>query len=127
MLKGIHHVAVICSDIERSKKFYVDVLGFTIVHEAYRKERDSHKIDLSLNGVYTLELFSFPGSPQRVSHPEAQGLRHIAFTVTDLDAWIKKLTARGILYEPVRTDEYTGKKFTFTADPDGLPIEFYEG
>lgn len=125
-LKGIHHIALICSDYERSKKFYTGVLGLTVIRETYRAERNSYKLDLALNGVYVLELFSFPEPPHRLSHPEATGLRHLAFEVEDLDQTIATLQAQGILTEPVRTDELTGKRFTFFTDPDGLPLECYE-
>ena len=126
LLEGIHHIAIICSDYERSKKFYTEVLGFTIVQEVYRKERESYKLDLALNGTYVLELFSFPHPPARPSRPEATGLRHIAFRVADIEAVVQALNGIGITPEPIRTDEYTGKKFTFFADPDQLPIELYE-
>ena len=125
-LKGIHHVAIICSDYERSKVFYTEVLGFDVVREVYRKERQSYKLDLSLNGQYMLELFTFPNSPDRPSRPEAMGLRHIAFAVEDLDSWVGYLNSKGIQVEPIRIDEYTDKRFTFLADPDDLPIELYE-
>jgi glyoxylase I family protein len=125
-LKSIHHIAVICSDYERSKHFYTAILGFTIVREVYRAERDSWKLDLALNGQYIIELFSFPGPPARVSRPEAAGLRHLAFAVGNIETAIATLTAKGIATEPVRTDEYTGRKFSFFFDPDMLPIELYE-
>ncbi len=127
MLKGIHHVAIICSNLALSRKFYIEILGFKLVNETYRADRNSHKIDLSLDGNYRLELFTFPSAPARPSYPEAMGLRHIAFTVDNLDNWIDYLKAKNILPEPIRTDETTGKRFTFIADPDHLPIEFYEG
>jgi glyoxylase I family protein len=123
---GIHHVAIICSDYESSKKFYTQVLGLTVAAEHYRQERRSWKLDLVLNGKYVIELFSFPDPPPRVSRPEARGLRHLAFEVGDLALAIGHLRRHGIEPEPVRTDEYTGKRFTFFADPDNLPIEFYE-
>ncbi len=125
-LKAIHHIAIICSDYERSKRFYTDLLGFTIVAEHYRAARDSWKLDLALNGTYSIELFSFPDPPPRVSSPEARGLRHLAFAVNDVHAAAAYLAANGITCEPVRTDEFTGKQFTFFSDPDGLPLEFYE-
>lgn len=125
-LQGIHHIAIICSDYERSKKFYTEILGFKIDREVLRAERQSYKLDLSLNGLYCIELFSFPDPPKRPSRPEATGLRHIAFEVADVEAAIGELNARGIFPEPVRTDEFTGRKFTFFADPDDLPIELYE-
>ena len=125
-LKRVHHVAIICSDYERSKVFYTEILGFDIVREVYRKERQSHKLDLSLNGQYLLELFTFPNPPDRPSRPEAMGLRHIAFAVEDLGSWVDYLCSKGIQVEPIRMDEYTDKRFTFLADPDELPIELYE-
>lgn len=125
-LNKIHHVAVICSDYERSKQFYTDVLGLKIVSEHYRKERDSWKADCWLGDEYVLELFSFPNPPARPSFPEAAGLRHLAFEVSDLAAAVAELDGKGIAHEPIRTDEYTSKQFLFFADPDGLPIEFYE-
>lgn len=125
-LKAIHHIAIICSDYERSKRFYTDLLGFTVVAEHYRAARDSWKLDLALNGTYTIELFSFPDPPPRVSSPEARGLRHLAFAVSDVNAAAAHLAANGVTCEPVRTDEFTGKQFTFFSDPDGLPLEFYE-
>ncbi|MBT1699074.1 VOC family protein [Fulvivirgaceae bacterium PWU4] len=123
---GIHHVAIICSDYERSKKFYTQVLGMTVAAEHYRQERQSWKLDLSLNGKYVIELFSFPDPPPRVSRPEARGLRHLAFEVGDLSLALRHLQQHQVEAEPVRIDEYTGKRFTFFADPDNLPIEFYE-
>lgn len=125
-LNCIHHIAIICSNYERSKKFYTEVLGFTIIKETYRKERESYKLDLSLNGIYTIELFSFPNPPKRVSRPEACGLRHLAFEVDDLNLTIKELDLLNIPHEGIRVDEITNKRFTFISDPDGLPIEFYE-
>lgn len=125
-LNSIHHIAIICSDYEHSKKFYTEVLGFTIIKETYRAERTSYKLDLALNGNYTIELFSFPDPPKRVSRPEACGLRHLAFEVDDLTATLNELDKLNIKHEGVRLDDLTNKRFTFIADPDGLPIEFYE-
>ncbi len=125
-INHIHHIAIICSDYAVSKQFYTGVLGLQVLAEVYREERRSYKLDLALNGVYAIELFSFPDPPIRVSRPEACGLRHLAFSVTDIDETVRYLTGHNIIAEPVRTDEYTGKRFTFIADPDGLPIEFYE-
>ncbi len=125
-LKHIHHIAIICSDYQRSLHFYMDVLGLELVRETYREQRLSYKADLALNGEYAIELFSFPNPPQRVSRPEASGLRHIAFAVDSIAATIDFLQQNNIVAEPVRVDEITGKRFTFIADPDNLPIEFYE-
>jgi glyoxylase I family protein len=126
LLRAVHHVAIICSDYERSKRFYVDVLGLEVVAEHYREERQSYKLDLSVGGRYQIELFSFPGSPPRVSRPEAVGLRHLAFEVEDVRRAAAALAGHGIVVEPVRVDPYTGKQFTFFSDPDGLPLELYE-
>lgn len=126
ILKQVHHIAIICSDYTTSKKFYVDVLGFEIIREVYRKERQSYKLDLSLNGNYIIELFSFPNPPKRVSKPEASGLRHIAFGVDNLENTILYLNQHHIVTEPIRIDEFTERKFTFFKDPDDLPIELYE-
>jgi len=122
----LHHVAVIVSDYPRSKQFYTTVLGLRIVSEFYRAERDSYKLDLALPGGGQIELFSFPQPPPRPSRPEACGLRHLALAVADLDAAVSAITNQGIPVEPIRVDELTGKRYTFFADPDGLPIEFYE-
>lgn len=121
----IHHVAIICSDYEISKEFYVEKLGFEIIREIYREERQSYKLDLKL-GESQIELFSFPNSPKRPSYPEACGLRHLAFEVNDIEEAVKELNGKNIQVEEVRIDEYTGKKFTFFNDPDGLPLELYE-
>lgn len=126
MINSIHHTALICSDYEKSKHFYVDVLGLTAVREVYREERQSYKLDLALNGIYIIELFSFPNPPKRPSYPEACGLRHLAFEVDDIEEVIHHLKHHNVLAEPIRTDEFTDKRFTFIFDPDGLPIEFYE-
>ncbi len=126
MLKAVHHIAVIVSDYGRSKDFYTRVLGLEVLQEVYRAERGSWKLDLALNGQYVIELFSFPDPPARVSRPEASGLRHLAFAVGNLDACVKALEEKGVICEPVRTDEYTGKRFTFFEDPDKLPLELYE-
>lgn len=126
LLKKIHHIAIICSDYQVSKKFYTEILGLKILREHYRKDRNSHKLDLSLNGEYIIELFSFQQPPKRVSHPEAAGLRHLAFEVDDILEATLHLTKNNIEFEPIRIDEYTNKKFTFFSDPDQLPIELYE-
>lgn len=122
----MHHIAIICSDYERSKRFYTEVLGLNILKESYRAHRDSYKLDLTLNGNYVIELFSFPKPPPRTSRPEAVGLRHLAFEVESVVEAKKELLSKGIEVEPIRVDEYTGKKFTFFSDPDDLPIELYE-
>lgn len=126
MLKSVHHIAVICSDYERSKQFYTEVLGMEILAENYRPERKSYKLDLILNGVYCIELFSFPDPPERVSNPEASGLRHVAFSVDNIEHARTELALKNVICEPIRVDEFTGKRFTFFADPDGLPIELVE-
>jgi glyoxylase I family protein len=126
MLNGFHHVAIICSDYPRSKQFYTEILGFNVIAENYREARDSFKCDLAIADGSQIELFSFPSAPTRPSRPEAQGLRHLAFKVDDLDAAIQKLTDKGVECEPIRVDEYTDKRFTFFQDPDGLPLELYE-
>lgn len=112
-LKRIHHIAIICSDYRRSKIFYTDVLGLQTIREVYRKERNSYKLALSLNGEYRIELFSFPDPPTRPSQPEARGLRHLAFATGNLEEAVRALEQRGITVEPIRTDEYTGRRFTF--------------
>jgi glyoxylase I family protein len=125
-INSIHHIAIICSDYQKSKDFYVNKLGFIIKSENFRAERNSFKLDIEINGKYQIELFSFPNSPQRVSYPEAQGLRHLAFSVDDVNETVNELHKKGIATEPIRVDEYTGKHFTFFKDPDDLPIEIYE-
>lgn len=125
-LNRVHHIAIICSDYRQSLDFYTHVLGFRVIAEHYRAERQSYKTDLALGDDYLIELFSFPSPPARVSRPEAAGLRHLAFEVNDIDDAAKELDAQGIVHENIRTDEYTGKNFLFFADPDGLPIELYE-
>mgnify|MGYP006139922715 FL=1 len=125
-IEKLHHIAIICSDYQKTKQFYTEILGFTIEKEVYRQERQSYKLDLSLKGQYVIELFSFPNPPQRTSRPEAAGLRHIAFGVKDIEKEIQFLTSKNITTEPIRIDEYTNKKFTFFSDPDNLPIEIYE-
>lgn len=126
MLKKVHHIAIICSNYPVSKVFYTEILGLEILQETYREPRQSHKLDLALNGTYILELFSFPNPPKRPSRPEATGLRHLAFEVANIQEEIDRLNALGVPTEPIRTDEFTGKQFTFLADPDNLPIELYE-
>jgi glyoxylase I family protein len=125
-LHNLHHIAIICSNYEISKKFYTEILGFKVVREIYRSERNSYKLDLSLNDNYLIELFSFPTPPERLSRPEATGLRHLAFGVENLEENIHFLQSKMIEPEPIRLDPYTNKRFTFFSDPDGLPIELYE-
>lgn len=125
-VEGIHHAAIICSDYERSKKFYSQVLGFEQLDENYRADRDSYKLDLKLPDGSQIELFSMPGSPPRLSYPEAQGLRHLAFAVTDLEAWSSWLNHQGVATQMIRVDPYTDKRFLFFNDPDDLPLELYE-
>ncbi|SDN00041.1 SMU1112c/YaeR family gloxylase I-like metalloprotein [Siphonobacter aquaeclarae] len=126
MLLAVHHIAIIASDYAASKRFYTEVLGLEIIREVYREARDSYKLDLAVNGHYQIELFSFPNPPARVSRPEAAGLRHLAFAVRDLEAAIARLTSFDVATEPIRTDEFTNRRFTFFEDPDGLPLELYE-
>ncbi len=123
---GFHHVAIICSDFECSKRFYTEVLGFSIINETFRKERNSYKLDLRVGENHQIELFSFPNPPQRVSSPEACGLRHLAFQVENVEEVVSELKAKGVEVEDIRIDEITGKKFTFFQDPDALPLEIYE-
>ncbi len=125
-IRKLHHIAIICSDYHRSLTFYTEILGFKVLAENYRKDRNSYKCDLALNGEYLIELFSFPDAPSRLSYPEACGLRHIAFEVENIDEALSELDAKGISHEPARIDEYTGKRFAFFEDPDKLPIEFYQ-
>ncbi|TDO99579.1 VOC family protein [Marinomonas balearica] len=126
MIKGIHHVAIICSNYAVSKHFYVSILGLEIIAENYREARDSFKLDLKLPNGNQIELFSFPDRPKRPSYPEAQGLRHLAFYVSSVEDTVAYLAEHGVATEPVRIDEYTGKKYTFFSDPDDLPLELYE-
>ncbi|WPZ09296.1 SMU1112c/YaeR family gloxylase I-like metalloprotein [Roseivirga spongicola] len=125
-INKVHHIAIICNDYSRSKQFYTEILGLEIIREVYREERQSYKLDLALNGEYIIELFSFPNPPERPSRPEAQGLRHLAFEVEDIEEAVDSLNSRGVITEPIRVDEYTGKRFTFFSDPDNLPLELYE-
>ena len=124
-MRGIHHIAIICSDYQRSRRFYTEILGFPVVREVWREERQSWKCDLDA-GNAQIELFSFPAPPRRPTRPEACGLRHLAFCVQDLDDEVARLNAAGIECEPVRVDPYTERRFTFFADPDALPLELYE-
>jgi glyoxylase I family protein len=125
-LRGAHHVAIICAQIESSKRFYIDALGLALVSETFRAERNSWKVNVALPDGVELELFTMPGAPARPSYPEAQGLRHLALSVADLDVAIDHLARFDIACEPIRVDGLTNQRFTFLADPDGLPIELYE-
>ena len=126
MLHKIHHVAIICANYEKSKQFYTETLGLKIIRETYREERKSYKLDLELSNGEQLELFSFPNAPQRPSYPEACGLRHLAFCVDDIEKTIASLKLKNVFCEPLRIDEFTGRRYTFFADPDNLPIELVE-
>jgi glyoxylase I family protein len=125
-IRAIHHVAIICSDYEKSKDFYVNKLGLIIICETFRSERKSYKLDLAVGEYGQIELFSFENAPVRPSYPEARGLRHLAFETNDIDQSIKELNVQGIVCEPIRIDELTNCRFTFFSDPDGLPLELYE-
>jgi glyoxylase I family protein len=125
-LLGIHHAAIICADYAASRRFYTGVLGLRILAENYRATRDSWKLDLQLPDGSQVELFSMPLAPGRPSYPEACGLRHLAFAVRDMQSWVEYLQGHEVALEPVRLDEYTGKRFVFFRDPDQLPIELYE-
>ncbi len=122
----IHHIAIICSNYEISKKFYTEILGLRILREVYRAERDSYKLDLGIENQYVIELFSFPNPPKRPSRPESCGLRHLAFAVENVEEKRAELVSKGLICEEIRVDEFTDKKFFFTQDPDDLPLEFYE-
>lgn len=125
-LNKVHHIAVICSDYNKSKDFYTNILGLKVIRETYRKERQSYKLDLAVGDNYQIELFSFPNAPKRLSCPEACGLRHLAFEVENIESIVNELKSKKINVETVRLDEITGKKFAFFNDPDNLPIELYE-
>lgn len=125
-ISRIHHVAILTNQYEESKRFYTEILGFNIINETYRKERDSYKLDLAINGMYCIELFSFPEYKERNSFPESKGLRHLAFAVDDVERWIELLRSKNVDVQDVRIDEITGKKFTFFYDPNGQPLELYE-
>lgn len=126
-IKAIHHIAILTDDYEKSKTFYTDVLGFEIISETYRAERKSYKLDLAINGLYQVELFSFPDYRERASYPEAKGLRHLAFLTDDVEAAAKELKQKGVEVQDIRVDELTGKRFVFFYDPNGQPLELYEG
>jgi glyoxylase I family protein len=121
----LHHIAIICHDLDRSVLFYQQLFGFEVVDKLYRKERHSWKVNMQSGGVH-IELFTFPNSPAHQSEPEALGLRHIAFMVPDLGKWCKMATSKRVFPEPIRVDEVGGARYTFVKDPDGLPIELYE-
>jgi glyoxylase I family protein len=125
-IRSIHHIAILTDDYEKSKRFYTEVLGFTIIRETYRTERKSYKLDLAIAGLYQIELFSFPDFRERGSYPEAKGLRHLAFAVDDVNAAAAELKAKGVPVEEVRIDELTRKRFVFFTDPNGQPLELYE-
>lgn len=125
-LQAVHHIAIICTDYEKSKRFYTEILGLQVIREVYREARQSYKLDLAIGKQYVIELFSFPSPPARPSRPEAAGLRHLAFAVPCVEEGKKYLEANEIHVEEIRVDEYTNRKFTFFEDPDGLPIELYE-
>ena len=125
-LSKVHHIAIICSDYQRSLDFYTKTLGLRVIAEHYRAARDSYKTDLALGDDYVVELFSFPNPPPRTTNPEAAGLRHLAFATSELDSAVSELVRVGIPHEPLRVDEFTGKRFFFLRDPDDLPVEIYE-
>jgi glyoxylase I family protein len=125
-IKNIHHIAIITDNYEVSKKFYTEVLGFKVIKEIYREERNSYKLDLSVNGKYQIELFSFPDYRERAGYPEAIGLRHLAFAVANVEEAVNELKAKGVIVENIRVDEFTNKKFAFFNDPNGQPLELYE-
>jgi glyoxylase I family protein len=125
-IRGIHHIAILTDDYPTSKRFYTEVLGFEVIRETYRKERNSYKLDLAIEGRYQVELFSFPEYRERGSYPEAKGLRHLAFAVPDIDLAVLELQKKGVAVQEIRTDELTGSKFAFFNDPNGQPLELYE-
>ena len=125
-IEAIHHIAILTDDYKRSKAFYTDVLGCTIIAETFREERQSYKLDLAVNGVYQIELFSFPEYKERASFPEQKGLRHLAFAVKDIESSVEELEQQGVEVQGIRTDELTGKRFCFFYDPNGQPLELYE-
>ena len=125
-IRSIHHVAILTDDYQRSKHFYTEILGFEILSEVYREARQSYKLDLAIDGLYQIELFSFPESRERASYPEAKGLRHLAFEVEDIEAAVSELHSKGVQTEEIRVDEFTNKRFCFFNDPNGQPLELYE-
>jgi glyoxylase I family protein len=125
-INRIHHIAIICRNYEKSKRFYTEILGFKILKETFRSKRQSYKLDLEVAGEYQIELFSFPEPPKRLSNPESCGLRHLAFEVESIDEAVEYLNSQDIKVEETRIDETSGKKYTFFFDPDDLPLEIYE-
>ena len=125
MFERIHHIAIIGKDYEASRHFYVDLLGFSVIRENYRRDRGDYKIDLAC-GQQEIELLIIKDAPERASYPEALGLRHLAFQVDSVEETVRRLQEKGIHTEPVRLDDYAGKKMTFFQDPDGLPLEIHE-
>ena len=125
-IKAIHHVAILTDDYQKSKKFYTEVLGFTVLKETYREERKSYKLDLAIDGLYQIELFSFPQYKERQSFPEAKGLRHLAFAVDNIEESVNELKTKKVNLQEIRIDELTNKKFCFFYDPNGQPLELYE-
>ena len=125
-IKAIHHIAILTDDYQRSKEFYTVVLGFEVIAETYRAERQSYKLDLAINGQYQVELFSFPEYKERASFPEQKGLRHLAFSVENIEQAVGELIEKGVEVQGIRTDELTNKKFCFFYDPNGQPLELYE-
>ena len=125
-IKGVHHIAIIVDDYEVSKRFYTEILGFIIIKETFREDRNSYKLDLAINGLYQIELFSFPDHRERASFPESKGLRHLAFAVENVEAAASELRANGVEVQGVRIDELTNKQFCFFYDPNGQPLELYE-
>lgn len=125
-IRGVHHIAILTDDYEKSKRFYTEVLGFTVIRETYRAERQSYKLDLAVADSYQIELFSFPAFRERGSYPEAKGLRHLAFAVDDVEAAAAELRSKHVPVEAVRVDELTQKRFVFFTDPNGQPLELYE-
>jgi glyoxylase I family protein len=125
-LKRVHHIAIIASDYQKSKRFYTEILGLEALNEVYRKERDSYMLDLALDGEYIIELFSFPDTPKRLTYPEACGLRHLAFAVDDVAKALKELESKGVKTTEMQTDRATGRRMAFFFDPDELPLELYE-
>jgi glyoxylase I family protein len=125
-LNKVHHIALICSDYQKSLEFYTRVVGCQVIAEHWREEQQSYLTKLSLNGEYVIELFSYPSPPQRPSFPEAAGLRHLAFEVDDIEKQVAELDRLGVAHEAIRTDMTTGEHFVFFNDPDDQPLEMYE-